>query len=91
MKAPLHDQRESMEFDIVIVGAGPAGLSAAIRFKQINPELSVTIVEKGTEVGAHILSGAVVDPIGIDTLLPEWRNDNDHPLTTPVTRDQFFF
>ncbi|WP_375684812.1 4Fe-4S dicluster domain-containing protein [Bartonella sp. AP1QHHD] len=91
MKAPLHDQRESMEFDIVIVGAGPAGLSAAIRFKQINPELSVTIVEKGTEVGAHILSGAVVDPIGIDTLLPEWRNDNDHPFTTPVTRDQFFF
>lgn len=90
MNAPMH-QRESMEFDIVIVGAGPAGLSAAIRLKQINPELSVTIVEKGTEVGAHILSGAVVDPIGIDTLLPEWRKEQNHPFKTPVTSDQFFF
>lgn len=91
MNPALHQQRESMEFDIVIVGAGPAGLSAAIRLKQIHPELSVTIVEKGTEVGAHILSGAVVDPIGIDTLLPEWRNEQDHPFKTPVTSDQFFF
>ncbi|MBX4335143.1 electron transfer flavoprotein-ubiquinone oxidoreductase [Bartonella raoultii] len=90
MNASLHDQRESMEFDIVIVGAGPAGLSAAIRLKQINPELSVMIVEKGTEVGAHILSGAVIDPIGIDTLLPEWRKEEDHPFKTPVTHDQFF-
>ncbi|WP_336294203.1 electron transfer flavoprotein-ubiquinone oxidoreductase [Bartonella sp. CB169] len=91
MNLPLHNQRESMEFDIVIVGAGPAGLSAAIRLKQINPELSITIIEKGAEVGAHILSGAVIDPIGIDTLLPEWKNEHNHPFKTPVTSDQFFF
>src|SRR5687767_7481973 len=82
-------ERESMEFDVVIVGAGPAGLSAAIRLKQINPELSVVVLEKGGEVGAHILSGAVVDPIGIDRLLPEWRSETDHPLKTPVTADHF--
>lgn len=83
------EPRESMEFDIVIVGAGPAGLSAAIRFKQINPELSVVVLEKGGEVGAHILSGAVVDPIGIDKLLPDWREESDHPFKTAVTDDQF--
>ena len=62
--------REAMEFDVVIVGAGPAGLAAAIRLKQLAPETSVVVVEKGSEVGAHILSGAVIDPIGLDRLAP---------------------
>ena len=82
-------ERESMEFDVVIVGAGPAGLAAAIRLKQINPELSVVVLEKGGEVGAHILSGAVVDPIGIDRLLPGWRDEEGHPFKTAVTDDRF--
>src|SRR5918992_5003394 len=82
--------REAMEFDVVIVGAGPAGLAAAIRLKQIKPEISVVIVEKGSEVGAHILSGAVIDPIGLDALLPEWRSE-DSPIKTKVTDDRFYF
>jgi electron-transferring-flavoprotein dehydrogenase len=83
--------REAMEFDVVIVGAGPAGLSAAIRLKQLNPDLTVVVVEKGSEVGAHILSGAVIDPIGLDTLLPEWRAETDTPIKTPVTDDRFYW
>src|ERR1700728_2958685 len=81
--------REAMEFDVVIVGAGPAGLAAAIRLKQIAPNVSVVVVEKGSEVGAHILSGAVIDPIGLDSLIPEWRGE-DTPIKTAVNADRFY-
>ncbi|HYC25489.1 MAG TPA: electron transfer flavoprotein-ubiquinone oxidoreductase [Roseiarcus sp.] len=81
--------RESMHYDVVIVGAGPAGLAAAIRLKQLDSAISVVVVEKGSEVGAHILSGAVIDPIGLDRLTPDWRQDPDRPLKTEVTRDRF--
>ena len=81
--------REAMECDVVVVGAGPAGLAAAIRLKQSAPDLSVVVVEKGSEVGAHILSGAVIDPSGLDALLPGWR-DEDTPVKTAVQDDRFY-
>ena len=82
--------RETMEFDVVIVGAGPAGLAAAIRLKQLSPDTSVVVVEKGSEVGAHILSGAVIDPVALDQLIPDWRSD-DSPIRTKVGDDRFYW
>jgi electron-transferring-flavoprotein dehydrogenase len=87
--------RESMDFDVVVVGGGPAGLATAMRLKQraaeTGAEVSVVLVEKGAEIGAHILSGAVIDPVGLDALVPDWREDPERPLDTEVTKDEFLY
>ena len=81
---------QDLSYDVVIVGAGPAGLGASIRLKQLNPTLKICILEKGAEVGSHILSGAVIEPRALSELFPDWK-ERGAPLTTPATKDQFLY
>ena len=91
MPDPIREDRDAIEYDVVIVGAGPAGLSCAIRLKQIDPEINVCILEKGSEVGAHLLSGAVFEPRALNELFPDWKNMDGVPLNTLAKSDQFLF
>jgi electron-transferring-flavoprotein dehydrogenase len=86
----MSEEREAMEFDVLIVGGGPSGLAAAIRLKQLAPDMAVCLIEKGSEIGAHILSGAVLEPRALDELIPDWRDDPP-ALTTPAGDDRFMF
>lgn len=86
----MRTDRESMEYDVVIVGAGSAGLSCAIRLKQLKPDLSVCVIEKGSEVGAHLMSGAVFEPRALNELIPDWK-EKGAPVTTPAKKDKFLF
>lgn len=90
MPSPVRPDRESMDYDVVIVGAGPSGLSCAIRLKQLKPELTVCVLEKGSEVGAHLLSGAALEPRALNELIPDWKNLGA-PLNVKCTRDKFIF
>src|ERR1700722_19846802 len=83
-------QRDVMEYEVAIVGAGPAGLACAIRLKQLNPALSICVLEKAASLGAHSLSGAVMEPAALDELLPQWR-ENPPEICVPAARDDFFF
>ena len=84
-------ERESIHFDVLIIGAGPAGLSTAIRLKQLKPNLEVCVIEKSAQIGGHLVSGAVLEMSALNDLLPQWQQDDQKPLMEPVTQDLFYY